>query len=168
MRGFSTLDLALAALLAGVYACLTMLLPIPQYYGVQVRLAEALTVLPYFFPAATPGLFVGCVLANLTSPFPLDIVCGSLATLLACVLTRRAPTAWLAPLPPVVCNMVIVGAEIAWYQTGMGPGFWTAYAVNAFTVGLGELLACYGLGMILLREVPKTPQLKEHIVYHKG
>ena len=68
MSKFSVRDLTLAAMLAAVYAVLTMALPIPQYAGVQIRFAEALTVLPFLFPAATPGLFVGCLIANLLSP----------------------------------------------------------------------------------------------------
>ena len=83
MRKFTIRDLTLAAVLAAVYAVLTVALPIPQYGSIQVRLAEAMTVLPFFFPAATPGLFIGCVIANLFSPYPLDVVCGSAATLLA-------------------------------------------------------------------------------------
>ncbi|RKI67458.1 QueT transporter family protein [bacterium 1xD42-67] len=153
-------DLTLAALIAAVYAVLTLALPIPAYSGVQLRVAEAMTVLPFLFPAATPGLFVGCFIANLFSPYPLDILCGSLATLLACLMTQRAPNRWLAPLPPVLCNMVIVGAEIAWFETGFGPGFWTAYAFNAFTVGLGELIACVVLGELLLSVLPKVPALQ--------
>ena len=119
-------------------------------------MSEALTVLPFLFPAATPGLFVGCIVANLFSPYPLDIVCGSAATLLACLMTQRMPSRWLAPLPPVLCNAAIVGAEIAWIETGFGPGFWPAYAFNALTVGLGELLACYVLGSLLLSALPRV------------
>ena len=155
MSKFSIRDLTLAAMLAAVYAVLTMALPIPQYAGVQIRFAEALTVLPFLFPAATPGLFVGCIIANLFSPFVLDVVFGSMATLLACLWTSRMTSRWLAPLPPVLCNAVIVGAEIAWFETGFGPGFWAAYAFNAFTVGLGELLACYLLGSLLLSALPR-------------
>ena len=155
MQKFSTRDLTLAALIAAVYAVLTVALPIPQYSGIQVRLSEALTVLPFFFPAATPGLFVGCIIANLFSPYSLDVVCGSLATLLACLVTQRMPSKWLAPLPPVLFNAAIVGAEVAWYAVGFGPGFWAAYAFNAFTVGLGELLACYVLGSLLIRVLPR-------------
>ena len=160
MRRSTVQDLTLAALIAAVYAVLTLALPIPAYSGVQLRVAEAMTVLPFLFPAATPGLFVGCFIANLFSPYPLDILCGSLATLLACLMTQRAPNRWLAPLPPVLCNMVIVGAEIAWLETGFGPGFWTAYAFNAFTVGLGELIACVVLGELLLSILPKVPVLQ--------
>ena len=159
MRRSTVQDLTLAALIAAVYAVLTLALPIPAYSGVQLRVAEAMTVLPFLFPAATPGLFVGCFIANLFSPYPLDILCGSLATLLACLMTQRVPNRWLAPLPPVLCNMVIVGAEIAWFETGFGPGFWTAYAFNAFTVGLGELIACVVLGELLLSILPKVLSL---------
>ena len=160
MRKFSVQDLTLAALLAAVYAVLTVALPIPQYSGVQLRVAEAMTVLPFLFPAATPGLFVGCIIANLFSPYPLDILCGSLATLIACLLTQRVGNRWLAPLPPVVCNALIVGAEVAWFETGFGPGFAQAYLFNAFTVGLGELIACFVLGELLLSALPKVPVLR--------
>ena len=161
MSKFSIRDLTLAAMLAAVYAVLTMALPIPQYGGVQIRFAEALTVLPFLFPAATPGLFVGCLIANLLSPYGLlDVVCGSLATLLACLVTQRMPSKWLAPLPPVVCNAVIVGAVIAFAEGGTGGAFWTAYAFNAFTVGLGEAIACYVLGLLLLAILPRIPALR--------
>ena len=150
MSKFSTRDLTLAAVLAAVYAALTMLLPIPQYGPVQFRLAEAMTVLPFLFPAATPGLVVGCFIVNLFSPYSLDLVFGTLATLLACLLTQRVPNRWLAPLPPVLCNAILVGATIAYAEVGFGAGFWTAYALNALSVGIGELVVCYGLGIPLL------------------
>ena len=163
MRKFTIRDLTLAAVLAAVYAVLTVALPIPQYGSIQVRLAEAMTVLPFFFPAATPGLFIGCVIANLFSPYPLDVVCGSAATLLACLWTQRMPNRWLAPLPPVLCNAVIVGAEIAWFEGGFTAAFWPAFAFNAFTVGLGELLACYVLGSLLLTALPRVPFFRERL-----
>ena len=155
MSKFTTRDLTLAAILAAVYAALTVTLPIPQYAGIQCRLSEALTVLPFFFPAATPGLVVGCFIANLFSPYSLDMVFGTAATLLACLITQRMPGKWLAPLPPVLCNAVMVGAELAWYQTGFTAAFWPAYAFNAFTVGVGELLACYILGSLIIRVLPR-------------
>lgn len=157
MRKFTTRDLTLAAVLAAVYAALTITLPVPQYGAVQIRFAEALTVLPFLFPAATPGLFVGCIIANLFSPFVLDVVFGSMATLLACLWTSRMTSRWLAPLPPVLCNAVIVGAEIAWAEAGITPAFWTAFGFNAVTVGLGELIACYALGSLLLSAMPQVP-----------
>ena len=157
MSKFSTRDLTLAAVLAAVYAALTMLLPIPQYGPVQFRLAEALTVLPFVCPAAAPGLFIGCLLANLLSPYGLlDMVVGSGATLLACLLTMRMPSRYLAPLPPVLCNAILVGATIAYAEVGFGAGFWTAYALNALSVGIGELVVCYGLGIPLLSALDRV------------
>ena len=157
---FQTRRLALAGLIAAVYAAATLLLPIPQYGGVQFRVAEAMTVLPFLFPEAIPGLAVGCFLANLLgSPIMLDWIFGTAATLLAALWTARMKNRWLAPLPPVICNAVIVGAEIAWFVVQDGGAFWPAYALTAFTVGLGEAVACYGLGLLLLHWLERTPVL---------
>ena len=157
MRKFTTRDLTLAAMVAAVYTVLTVFLPIPQYQEVQFRIAECMTVLPFLFPWATPGLVVGCFLANLLgSPFVLDWIFGTLATLLAALWTRRMPNVYLAALPPVVCNAVIVGAEIAWFTVQDGGAFWPAYGLNALTVGLGELAACYLLGVPLARLMEKS------------
>lgn len=154
---FSTRRLALAGLVAAIYAAATLILPIPQYMGVQFRVAEALTVLPFLFPEAIPGLAVGCFLANLLgSPIMLDWIFGTLATLLAALWSRRMPNVYLAALPPVVCNAVIVGAEIAWFVVQDGGAFWPAYGLNALTVGLGELAACYLLGVPLAKLLGKT------------
>lgn len=152
MRKAPIQDLARAAMVAAVYTVLTLTLPIPQYQGVQLRLAESLTLLPFLFPWAAPGLIVGCLLANLLgSPFVLDWLFGTLATALACVLTARMPRRCLAPLPPVLCNGLLVGAEIAWSMTGgFGEAFWPAFALNALSVGGGELVVCCGLGVPLL------------------
>ena len=163
MSKMSLRSLTLAAVLAAVYAVMTVALPIPQYGAVQMRVSEAMTVLPFLFPAATPGLFVGCVIANLFSPYPLDVLCGSLATLLACIATQHMPNRYLASLPPVIFNMIIVGAEIAWFETGFGPGFWSAYAFNAVTVGVGELAACFILGQLLLSALPRVESLRPYI-----
>ncbi len=158
MRKNTLKELTFAAMLGGAYAALTMLLPIPQYAGVQFRLAEALTLLPFLIPAATPGLFVGCFIANILSPYGLlDIIAGSAATLLACLWTQRMKNRRLAAIPPVVCNAVIVGGVIAFAMTGFGPGFWVAYAINALSVGLGEFVVCYVLGDLLLDAVVKIP-----------
>ena len=157
---FSTRQLALAGIIAGIYAGLTLLRPIPSYLGVQFRVAEAMTVLPFRFPAAIPGLTVGCFLANLLgSPMVVDWLFGTAATLLAALWTSRLHNRYLAPLPPVICNAVIVGAEIAWFFPTEGMTFWAAYGFNALTVGLGELAACYLLGLPLLIWAERTPAL---------
>ena len=161
MRAWSTKDLTLAAAVAAIYAVLTLTLPIPQYGGVQLRVAEAMTLLPFLFPAAIPGLTVGCFLANLLgSPMVLDWVVGTLATLLAALWTGKMPNRWLAALPPVLCNAAIVGAEIAWFEVQDGNAFWPAFGFNALTVGLGELIACVVLGELLLTVLPKIAPLR--------
>ena len=156
MRRFTVRELTLAALIAAVYAVLTLGLPLPPYAGIQLRVAEAMTVLPFLFPEAIPGLAVGCFLANLASPIMLDWIFGTLATLLAALWSRRMPNLYLAALPPVICNAVIVGAEIAWLMVRDGEAFWPAYGLNALTVGLGELAACYLLGVPLAKLLGRT------------
>lgn len=156
---FTVQQLATAGVIAGIYAALTLLLPIPQYGGIQLRVAEAMTVLPFLFPEAIPGLTVGCFLANLLgSPIPLDWIVGTLATLLAALWTSRLRNRWLAPLPPVICNMILVGAEIAWFSTQDGAVFLPAFLLNALTVGIGEAAVCYILGMPLLQALPQRIQ----------
>ena len=168
---FSTRRLALAGLIAALYAAATLILPIPQYMGVQFRVAEALTVLPFLFPEAIPGLAVGCFLANLLgSPIMLDWIFGTAATLLAAlgswalahVKYKNIPI--LAPLPPVLANALVVGLEIscladsfAWSNFS-----WAAFASGALSVGLGELVVCYLLGvplMLLLERSGLSKQL---------
>lgn len=162
---FTTRQLTTAAIIAAVYTALTTLLPIPQYGGVQLRVAEAMTVLPFFFPEAIVGLTVGCFLSNLLlSPIPMDWIFGTAATLLAALWTRRMPNKYLAPLPPVICNAVIVGAEIALFFMPEGTAFLPTFALNAFTVGLGEAIACYVLGLLLLSWLPRVKAL--HLTAH--
>lgn len=149
-------QVTLAAVTAALYAALTMALPAFSYGMMQIRFSEALTVLPFFFPFAVPGLFVGCLIANLLSPYGLvDVVCGSAATLIAAWWTSRLRHKLLAPLPPVVCNGLIIGAMLGWYEAGFGPAFPAAFAVNGIWVALGELGACCVLGGLLLFALPR-------------
>ena len=144
-----------AAAIAAVYVILTF---IANALGlasgvIQVRISEALTILPYFTFTAVPGLFVGCVLANiLTGCLPLDVVFGSLATLLGALGTwyiRRlnlpdSKARWLAPLPPIIANTLIVPFVLAFvYQfEGSIPYFMV-------TVGAGEVISCGVFGVLL-------------------
>ena len=166
MKHLTTRQITTAALVGALYVVLSYFGNIfgLTYGPIQCRFAEALTVLPFLFPAATPGLFVGCLIANLLSPYGLlDVVAGSAATLIACLWTQSLRNRWLAPLPPVVCNAVIVGAVIAFAEGGTGGAFWTAYAFNAFTVGLGELIASAVLGQLLLGVLPRVSFFREMI-----
>ena len=115
-------------------------------------------------PRRTPGLFVGCLIANLLSPmacwtwWPVPPPPSAFR-----LWTQSLRNRWLAPLPPVVCNAVIVGAVIAFAEGGTGGAFWTAYAFNAFTVGLGELIASAVLGQLLLGVLPRVSFFREMI-----
>ena len=134
-------------------------------FGVfQFRFAEALTVLPFLCPTAAWGLFAGCILANLLSPYGLpDLIFGSLATLVAGLLTARCGNKWLAPLPPVICNGLIVGALLAWSETGFPAAFPGAFAFNALSVGVAELVVCYVLGLPLLEVLSRSRILPQRL-----
>ena len=166
MSKWSTRQIATAAIIAALYTVMSLLSSILglTYGPIQCRFSEALCVLPFLFPAATPGLFIGCLVANLLSPYGvLDIVVGSAATLLAALLTARCKKKWLAPLPPVLANMVLVGLVLAYEQAGTTAAFWPTYAFNALTVGAGEIVACYGLGMLLLWRLEKSKALQNYL-----
>jgi len=142
-----------AAVIAAMYAALTIIFaPISfgQNGSIQVRVSEALTVLPMFTPAAVPGLFIGCLLANIYGGLgPIDMIFGSTATLIAALLTYKMPKKYLAPLPPVIVNGVIIGIELNYlYQVPL--------LLSMATVAFGELVACYGLGYPLILFLEKS------------
>ena len=150
-----TRQLTLGAMIAAAYVVLTLLI---NSFGlangvIQVRVSEALTILPYFTPAAIPGLFVGCIVANtLTGCALWDIVLGSLATLLGAVgtyLLRKYK--WLAPLPPILANTIIVPFVLSYVYNFEG-SIWYFMV----TVGIGEVISCGIFGMILLLALEKS------------
>lgn len=152
---YSARELSRAALIAAAYISLSW---VSSLFGltfgpIQLRLSEALCVLPrYERKTAIPGLVVGCFITNLLSPYGLlDLVVGTMATALAAVWSAHARSDRGAALPPVVCNMFIVGALIAWESTGFSAAFAALFAYNALTVGLGEAAVCFLLGVPLLR-----------------
>mgnify|MGYP000951941658 CR=1 FL=1 len=170
-----TLYLAKGAVIAAAYAVLTWLAALAgiAYGPVQFRFSEALTVLPVFTSAAVPGLTLGCLLANIMSGYGIyDMVFGTLATFLSALLTRALRRVRfrgipvLAPLPPVLVNAAVIGLEItvvssgklnlSWFQD---PN-WVLFWANALSVGLGELVICYGLGLPLIILIEKNEKLK--------
>jgi len=154
MKTSKTQFLTQAAIIAALYVVLTIIANIfgLANYVIQVRFSEALTILPFFTPAAIPGLFIGCLLSNLlTGCLPLDIIFGSLATLLGALGTYALrKQKWLAPIPPIAANVLIVPFILAYvYQfEGSIPYFMV-------TVGIGEVISCGILGMILLNTLLK-------------
>ena len=164
MQKLQTQHLTRAAAVGAAYAVLSLFSSVFSLtFGVvQCRFSEALCVLPFFLSGDGLGLFAGCLITNLLSPYGLlDLIVGSLATLIAALLTARCRKKWLAPLPPVVLNTLLVGAVIAYEETGL-PAFPATWAINGLTVGAGEAIACYGLGMLLLWQLPRIPYFRDH------
>ena len=168
-----------AAVAGALYAALTMVLA-PVSYGVlQFRISEALCVLPFFFPASAAGLFVGCIIANLISAAGiLDIIFGSLATLLAGICTaaigvrarKKAPVGevgtgagWgsriAACAMPVIFNAPIVGAVLAYAFTP--EAFWEGFVLFGAQVGIGEAAVMFALGLPLLAFAGKNRRFTE-------
>ena len=146
-----------SALIAAIYVILTY---ITNLFGlangaIQVRISEAMTVLPYFTASAVPGLFLGCLISNLVTGCTIaDIVFGSLATLLGAVGTRALRRyKYLAPLPPIVANMLII-PPVLMLAAGVEQGW--LYLV--LTIGIGEVLSCGVLGIALLKALDKKAE----------
>lgn len=144
-----------AATIAALYVVLTLLanaLGLANF-AIQVRFSEALTILPFFTPAAIPGLTVGCILSNLlTGCLPLDVLFGSIATLLGALGTYclRKYSKWLAPLCPIIANTLIVPFVLAYVYRFEG-----SIPYFMITVGIGEIVSCGVLGMIVLKVLNK-------------
>ena len=142
------------AAIAAVYVALTMIVAPIAFGPVQFRISEALCVLPYFLPSAVPGVTIGCFLANLLcGAAPLDVVFGSLATLIGAVgsyyLGKKSK--WLVCVPPILANTIIIPwvLRYAYGSTDLIP-----YA--RVTVGIGEILAIGVLGNILLLALERS------------
>ncbi len=146
-----------AAIIAALYVVLTFFansLGLANY-AVQVRFSESLCILPYFTPAAIPGLFIGCLLSNiLTGCALLDIIFGSIATLIGAIATHLLrKNKWLAPVGPVLSNALIVPV-VLFYAYGIQP-IWFSF----ITVTIGEVISCGILGMLLLTALTKYKQI---------
>ena len=137
-----------AAMIAALYVVFTFLANAMGIASqvIQVRFSEALTILPYFTPAAIPGLFIGCLLANILTGCAIpDIVFGSLATLIGAVFTYKLrKNKWLAPVPPILSNVIVV-PFVRLYAYGVRP-LWFSF----ITIAIGEVISCGLLGMLLL------------------
>ncbi len=137
-----------AGLIAAIYVVLVLVFSFSSFGPIQFRVAEALTILPFFTPAAIPGLFIGCVIANLLGGAIIwDTIFGSLATLIAAFMSYKLrKNAWLVPVPPIVVNSIVVGLLLK-YAYGIPDGLFLLMG----SVFLGQLVAVYGLGMVLLK-----------------
>ena len=166
-QNLSVRKLARCGMVAALYVVLCMALQPFSYGAVQVRVAEALCLLPVFGAEYIVGVVLGCFLANLLGSTVIDVVFGTLATLLACLVTyklrdiRVKGLAIPASLPPVVFNMIIVGAfEITFFFSDGAPTAMLA-VFNAVTVGIGELISCTILGVALVKLIESNAGLNK-------
>ena len=150
-----------AAVIAGIYSALTILLAPLSYGPVQIRFAEALTILPVLFPEAVIGVTVGCLISNIFNGMWQDMVFGTLATFCAAVLTyyigrlfRRKAGVFLAALPPVLINALVVPVIIfAYIQEDMASiNIFTSNSLLLYLLGfvsimIGQAIAVYGIGI---------------------
>lgn len=166
-ENLSVRRLVRCAVIAAVYVVVCLVLAPFSYGAVQVRVAEALCLLPVFGAEYIVGVTLGCFLANLLGSTVVDVVFGTLATLLACLVTyklrdiRVKGLAIPASLPPVAFNMIIVGAfEITFFFSDGAPTAMLA-VFNAVTVGIGELISCTILGVALVKLIESNAGLNK-------
>ncbi|MBR3069258.1 MAG: QueT transporter family protein [Lachnospiraceae bacterium] len=151
-----------AAAIAAIYVVLTLIFAPISYGEVQVRISEALTILPFFTPAAIPGLFIGCLIANfLGGSIILDVIFGSIATLIGAAGTYLLRNnRWLAPLPPIISNTIIVPLVLRY-----GYGVPLPIPMLMLFIAIGEIISCYVLGEIVLSALLRY---REYIFSKKG
>ena len=157
-RSMKTKYLIQASIIAAVYIAVTIAFAPISYGHIQVRISEALTILPFFTPAAIPGLFVGCFIANFLGPLSVaDLIIGSSASLIASVLSYKLRHKQiLVPLPPVAVNGVMIGAMLHFIY-GVPLPLWMCMAF----VTVGQIIACYGIGYPLLCFLKKHRRIFE-------
>lgn len=140
--------LAEAGVIAALYFVLTIAVA-PLSFGqlgmIELRISEALCVLPFFTSAAVPGLFIGCAIANIFSFLGIiDVIAGSLATLAAAALTCFIKNKWLLPLPSILINAITIGVILHFFYFTQFP-VW----MPILYIGIGQTIACYAFGMPL-------------------
>lgn len=152
------LFLSQSAIIAALYVVLTLIANAfgLANYPIQLRFSEALTILPYFTPAAIPGLFIGCIISNLLTGCALwDILLGSLATLLGAIFSYKLRKwKYIVPLPPVFFNILFIPPMLTFVYQFQG-----SFLYFVLTVGSGEIISCLLLGLPLLLVLEKYKKL---------
>ncbi len=155
---FQTKAIAIGGLVAAIYVVVTLIFSALGLSSniIQIRLSEALCIMPCFCPAAVPGLFVGCLISNLIAGAGIfDIIFGSLATLIGAIgtyLLRK--NRWLAPVPPVITNALVIPAVLI-YVCGIN----MSYPLAALYIFIGEFVSCYIFGEILYSVLKRNSRL---------
>ena len=153
MKNQKVLFLTQSAMIAAIYVVLTVVFRPISFGEIQVRIAEALTILPAFTPTAIPGLFVGCLIGNMIGGGILpDIIVGSMATLIGAFFTYllRKQNRFLTPLPPIVSNTIIIPCILRYAYSITIP-----FPFLMLSVGIGEIISCGVLGIILYGTLKK-------------
>lgn len=137
--------IAASAMIAAMYAALTIMLAPISFGSLQFRVAEAMTVLPFIMPESIPGLFVGCLIANFAGGMGLiDVFFGSAATFLAAAVSYKSPNIWIAAASPVLFNALIVGGYLSFITD-------TPLLLSMLYIGASEAVICFALGVPLCR-----------------
>ena len=145
-----------AAIIAAIYICMGLVFGSWGFHAIQLRPAEALNVLINYTSCAPWGLFVGCVVANFTSPYGLlDIICGSVATLTSALIGRCIKNKYLALLPSVLINAVVVSAVICYSSN-----IWDIYLLTMLEIGLSQAVSVYLIGIPLMFMINHSKGLK--------
>ena len=154
----STAFITRAAIIAALYVVLTLVFAPISFSEVQVRISEALTILPFFTPAAIPGLFIGCLIANILGGAVLpDIIFGSIATLLGALGSYALrKNRFLVTLPPVIANTIIVPLVLR-FAYGVNLPMW----ILVLSIAAGEAISCIGLGSALIAVLKRY----QHILF---
>lgn len=157
MKNLSTKRLAKLAVVSAIYVALTLSLSFMAYGNIQFRIAEALMLLCFYKKDYGISLILGCLIVNLFSPIGLvDVVFGTLATVVAVALIYISPNIYIASLMPVVSNAIIVGAEIWW-------AFDMPFAISALEVAAGEFVCVSILGVVLFKVLEKNSRFMRMI-----
>ncbi len=160
-----TSRVARTALVAAAYAVLTFAFSPLSFGPIQLRISEALCILPFFMGEAVIGLTLGCFLANVIGmsfglTLPWDVLVGTAATFIASYMAAKIKNKWLLPLPAVVINALFVGAMLTYVLVDGMEALPLWY--NILTVGAGQAVACYGAGLPLFKMIEKLMKKKQH------
>ena len=144
-----------SAVISALYFCITILTTPISFGPLQIRIGEALTLIPVLIPEASIGLAVGCAIANLSSPFGIvDVLLGSTVTLVAGVLTSKCKNVYIAGLPPVLLNAIFI--PIIWTLMGVEG----VYLLNALYLLLSQAIVVYLIGVPIVKALKKLPTFK--------
>jgi len=142
--------------IAALYVAVTIIFAPISFAQIQVRVSEALTLLPFYIPAAIPALFIGCMIANFIGGYGIwDVVFGSTATLFAAWISSKMPNLWLAAIPPVIINMFVIGALLHFILE-------IPFLITALYIGIGQTIACFAIG------IPLMKLLEKYFIIKKG